>query len=177
MSIKTYRWFSLVCGILLIIFSFMLFSNPVSGLITVAVFLGIALLIHGFGELSMYFSLPHGAKSGWLLAGGLVSVIFGFWILTAQGTLSISIALPFILGAWILFTGVLKVVSCITLREFSKQLSTINLILGIIAIVLGILLLHHPSIGSVIISVVVFVIFLVQGIGCIANFFWCKDLE
>ena len=64
MSIKTYRWFSLVCGILLVIFSFMLFSNPVSGLITVAVFLGIALLIHGFGELSMYFSLPHGAKSG-----------------------------------------------------------------------------------------------------------------
>ncbi|WP_288875179.1 DUF308 domain-containing protein [uncultured Fusobacterium sp.] len=177
MSIKAYRWFSLVCGILLIIFSFMLFSNPVSGLITVAVFLGIALLIHGFGELSMYFSLPHGAKSGWLLAGGLVSIIFGFWILTAQGTLSISVALPFILGAWILFTGILKIVSCITLREFSKQLTTINLILGIIGIVLGIILLHHPAIGSVIISVVVFVIFLVQGIGCIANFFWCKDLE
>ncbi|WP_410207297.1 HdeD family acid-resistance protein [Fusobacterium sp.] len=177
MNIRTYRWFSLVAGVILVIFSFMLFTNPVSSLVTVAALIGIALLIHGFGDFSMYFSLPHDIKSVWLLVGGLISVIFGLWTLTAWGTLSIAVALPFILATWILFSGILRIVSSLSLKDFSPKLAMINVILGIIAIILGIIMLHHPSIGNAIITTVVFVIFFIQGIGCIANFFWYKDQQ
>lgn len=171
---KAYRWISLIVGILLVIFSFMLFSNPVSGLVAAAVFLGVVFLIHGIGEISMYFSLPHDDRSAWLLIGGLVSFIFGVWTLTAQGTVSLAIALPFILATWILFFGVLRIVASISLRALSPQLSTINLILGIIGVVLGFILLHHPAVGDFIIYGVIFAIFICQGIGSIVNFFWLK---
>ena len=177
MNIKTYRWFSLVAGVALIIFSFLLFTNPVSGLVAVAAFLGIALLIHGFGELSMYFTLRHDIKSVWLLVAGLISVIFGLWTLTARGTIAITIALPFIIATWILFSGILRIVSSMTMRAFCPQLATVNIVLGILGIILGIIMLHHPSIGSAIITTVVFIIFFIQGVGCIANFFWYKDWE
>lgn len=171
---KTYRWISLIVGVLLLIFSFTLLSNPVSGLVAAAVFLGIIFLMHGIGEISMYFSLPHDDRSAWLLISGLVSFIFGVWTLTAQGTASLVVTLPFILATWVLFFGVLRIVASISLRAFSPQLSTVSLVLGIIGVVLGFILLHHPTIGDFIISSVVFAIFICQGIGSITNFFLFK---
>ncbi|MBR8701430.1 hypothetical protein IX317_001328 [Fusobacterium sp. DD29] len=177
MSVKTYRWISLLSGVLLVIFSFMMLGNPASGLIAVSIFLGIAFVVHGFGELSMYFTLPHDVKSAWLLVGGLISAIFGLWILTAQGTVSLSIALPFILASWIMFFGILRIVASMSLRAFSIHLSNVNIVLGILGIVLGVVMLNHPAIGSSIITIVIFLIFFCQGIGSIANFLWCSKLD
>lgn len=177
MSVKTYRWISLLSGILLVIFSFMMLKNPASGLIAVSIFLGIAFVVHGLGELSIYFTLSHDLKSAWLLVGGLISTVFGLWILTAQGTVSLSIALPFIIGTWIMFFGILRIVASMSLRIFSPHLSNLNIILGIFGIILGIVMLNHPIIGSTIITIVIFLIFFCQGIGSIANFIWYSNLD
>ena len=177
MKIGTYRWLSLISGVALIMFSFLMLKNPASGLVAVSVFLGIAFAIHGFGELAMYFTLPHDIKSSWLLVGGLLSLIFGLWILTARGTVSLSVALPFILASWILFFGILRVVASMSLRVFSKQLSNINIVLGLLGIVLGVVLFNHPTIGSRIISIVIFLIFFCQGIGSVSNFLWYSNWD
>ena len=59
--------------------------------------------MHGIGEISIYFSVEKDAKHSWLLVGGLISLIFGIWTLSVQGTLSMALALPLVIATWIIF--------------------------------------------------------------------------
>ena len=104
-------------------------------------------------------------------SGGLISLIFGIWTLSVQGTLSMALALPLVIATWIIFFGVMRVISWIQLKKYSNPLSSMNLILGFVGIILGAILLRRPDITDVLISMVLFIVFLVQGIASIGNFF------
>lgn len=171
MGVKGYRYLSLISGILLVIFSFMILQERGEGILTLAVFIGIGFIMHGIGEISIYFSVEKDAKHSWLLVGGLISLIFGIWTLSVQGTLSMALALPLVIATWIIFFGVMRVISWIQLKKYSNSLSSMNLILGFVGIILGAILLRRPDITDVLISMVLFIVFLVQGIASIGNFF------
>lgn len=177
MTTKTYRWLSLISGIILIAFSFMLLTYKGEGVLTLSVFIAIGFIMHGIGDMSIYFSTDKGARHGWLMVGGIVSLIFGMWTLTIPGTIGMAIALPLVIATWIIFYGVLRIVSWVHLKEWSSAAGNMNLIMGLIGIILGFVLLRKPEVTDFLISIVLFIVFIVEGVASIGNFFLYKGVN
>lgn len=175
MSVKSYRYLSLIAGIFLVAFSFMMLQERGEGILTLAVFIGIAFIFHGVGEISMYFGTSNTNKHGWLLVGGIISLIFGMWTLSVPGTIGMALALPLVIATWIIFFGVLRIVAGFHLKKEVGAGANMNLLIGLISVILGFVLLRRPDITDFVVTIILFIIFLVQGIGSIGNFFLYKQ--
>jgi uncharacterized membrane protein HdeD (DUF308 family) len=99
----------LILGLLYLIAGFFVLANPLAGLLSFTFILGITIFVQGIIQVSMAFQVRRIAPNwGWMLASGLIGIIFGiiiwsdlsyasFWLI---GTL-IGVNLLFD-GVWIL---------------------------------------------------------------------------
>jgi len=104
---------TLLCGIALV-------ANPLlaAGMLTVMV--AIYLILDGIVEIAGGFQLRPKPGSGWMIFGGIVSILLGFMI-WGQFPLSGPYALGILLGIKLFFVGLIMVTGGSTLRSLAKS--------------------------------------------------------
>jgi len=84
-------------------------------IVALALLLGIFWVANGVIELFTAFSNREASGRGWLVAMGIVSIVAGVLLLAIPG-LSL-VVMVFLIGAWLIFFGVLQTVLALRLRS------------------------------------------------------------
>lgn len=99
-------WISLLLGILYVVVAVSLMFAPLSGYAVLSILFSISMLFSGLLEISFAVSNRKNVSSwGWYLAGGIIDMIFGFYLI-AYPLLSMEV-IPFIIAFWLMFRGLL----------------------------------------------------------------------
>ncbi len=135
-------------GIVSLIFGVLVLVWPQTTVVILVVLFGIYAIIDGITAGVHWFSARRGPvahrSSGWVLAGGIVSVLAGLVALLVPGLTALAIAL--VIGIWALLLGITQVILAIAGRK-AVSLWWVGLVSGILAIIFGLILLIFPGAG------------------------------
>ena len=104
----------------------------------------------------------------WKLAEGILDVLFGF-ILIANPEIT-AVVIPFMIGFWAVFYGILLTVGAFSSVKFNLAL----LIAGIMTIILGYIIMFNPIVLGLTISIWIGITLLFVGI---SNVFFAFDIK
>ena len=175
MNTKALRIFSLIMGIIVVAFGITMFFFPMEAYAMIVFLIPVVILLHGVSCLASYFGSDlDSSSSGWVLADGVLSSIVGGWLLFSPDITAMS--LPMIFGFWVLFAGVLRIISSITVRNEVRAWIWL-LLWGIASVLLGIFLLNHLVLAGTIITYLTVICFVFMGIMSILQFFILKHVK
>ncbi len=164
------RWAMLLAGILFIVIGVWTIFTPVANLVGIALMISIMMLASGISEIMAYFGGDQATHSGWVLAGGILSVVFGIWLMVGQNTLAMAAVLPFVFAAWVASAGMLRAVGSFSLKEKGGEYWGWVLALGILETILGFVLMYFPVLSTVVITILLSALFITHGINDMAVF-------
>ncbi|MDK2905358.1 MAG: hypothetical protein PWR12_1434 [Eubacteriaceae bacterium] len=151
-----------LAGIILFSASAFTFLKGENALVEIAPYLGLSMLFSGLINIYIYRRTEkslHG--SHWLLADGVSTSLLSLFLLFNQ---MIQAALiPFFLGVWELFTGILKLLDCKELKEDAVSGWRCFCLLGSIELISGVASLLKPVDEFMGMNVVVAIILFIQG--------------
>ncbi len=159
-------WFTLLRGILSILFGIMTFVWPGLTVISLTILWGAYALVDGVMAIVTAFRSSSAATSSrwWLGLAGVVGVLAG--LLTFVFPLGTSLGLLIFLSAWLVVSGVLQIVGAIRLREQIDNEWLLGLV-GLLSIVLGISLVAFPGSGLVSVAWMIGTFAIIAGISFI----------
>lgn len=166
------NWDSLVLGIFYIIIAIIAFRDPETSLMSIAVLLGISVILSGIGEITLgsrlnkYYDYDNYNAS---IFSGVIQIILGIIILADIQTTFM--ALPYIFAIWFIFTSIMGIVISSPLKIFANGAWTSLLVLNILGIILGVMMINNPMSASLTIITLVGIYFLVLGIRSIIHAF------
>ena len=165
-----------IAGVLLIIAGIVCLRNPDVALGSMSLILGIAMLFSGVVDI-LVFAWAHNyiAGSGWFLLDGIVTVLLSLFVLCND--LFIAIALPFIFGMWLLFSGISKFVNSFDLQRLGVRGWGWFTALGVLLAVAGFVSFLSPMASIFAMAVIVGMLLIIQGIafilrGCFSSRLW-----
>ena len=157
---KNAGYLSIVLGLIFIIFP--MFS---AGLVSLIV--GLSLLFFGISAASMGWNMKNEVDDIFpmiILAIGIIAVIFGFLFIFYIDALSFLVAIQFyIVGFIMIVFGIAGLFSHMT--STSTLSSLLVLLMGIIAIALGIFAINEP----VYIAIIIGIVLIIEGIGLLIS--------
>src|SRR5450755_3044454 len=118
-KLKTW-WLLSAAGILFIAFGIFCFLNPWSAYLNLVICSGVALLLNGF-LLILASSLTDAQwkqEKNWMIAESMIDLLFGS-LLVFNPLLTV-IALPFLIGSWILSKGIIKIITSLLLKRIIR---------------------------------------------------------
>ncbi|MGN8850966.1 HdeD family acid-resistance protein [Bariatricus sp. HCP28S3_C2] len=123
--------------------------------------LGVAMMFSGIIDIVIFASgHDYMAGSGWFLADGILTVLMSLFIL-GNGWFT-AMTISFILGMWLIFSGITKLVHSFDLQKLGvKGWFTV---LGILLTVIGFLSFTHPFASIAAMAWVIGFFLLLQGI-------------
>ena len=109
-----------IAGILLIACGIMCLADPGLALASMSLYLALAMLVSGIIDI-VIFARGNGNMigAGWFLADGILTVLLSLFLLFHQAFTLLS--LPFIVGMWLLFSGISKFVNSFELKRFGVR--------------------------------------------------------
>lgn len=167
---KTMRWLLLLSGILWILLGVTTILTPAATLVSLALFISLMMLLSGITEVFAYFADEPVFRSGWLLAGGILSVLLGLWLLIGQGYEALAVMIPFVFAAWVVSAGITRAVGAFSLKAAEYANWGWVLALGILEALLGFLLLYSPLLSLLLTTTLITVLFFSRGISNITVF-------
>lgn len=170
-ELKQFRWFLLVTGILILLLGLFMFTTPLENLVAVAIFIALAMLLSGISEIVCFFSEDKTGRSTWLLASGILSMLFGMWVLFGSGMPAMVVALPLIFAIWILTGGIMRSIGAFKLKEVGVGSWWIILIIGLLSAVLGFILMFSPVMSAFVAAYTLAFIITLHGLNNIFIFF------
>lgn len=175
-TLKTINWFTLIAGILIAILGIVMLFTPLENLVTLAIFIGISMLISGISEIVSFCGEEKGQRSGWLLASGIITTLFGVWTLFGRGTAALVAVLPFIFAVWIMTSSITRIAGSVSLKTEGFGGWGWILALGIIGTIFGFVLLFTPVLSGMIVAYSLAFMFISYGINSIVIFFRMRKL-
>lgn len=166
----TNRNTSLIFGILLLILGGVLLIWPLLTSKFVTFIVCFVMFLYGLSEIARhnYHKTEHVISYGGL-ANGIITSIFSLMLLfTPEARLA---NLGVLLAAWVLFTGVMRTVGALNVKNTGAGNWKWNLGTGVLGIAIGIMMLFEPLFGVMAISYTIPIIFFMQGISAIAMYF------
>jgi uncharacterized membrane protein HdeD (DUF308 family) len=174
--LKKLWWFTLLRGIVLVLLAFFVFRHPVNALIGVAIYIGIGLLITGILQTAVSFGLKNTSPNwGWVLAGGLIDIVFGF-VLLSNPVLTAS-TLPFVVGFWIIVSGIMSFADAFQSRKEGNSLWGLGMLGGALSVVIGYFIMSNILVGALTITTWMGIGFAIAGIVNIVIGFKLKALK
>ena len=166
MSKKIVRVISVVAGVLLIVSGIYCIFREDVALMTGAVILGLSMLLSGVLEL-VIFAKAGGTMlgSGWLLLDGLLTVILSLFMLF-NGFFTL-LYMPFLFSAWLMFSGIFRIVSAVDMRAFGARYWWVTLIFAIVLTVVGFLGFMDPWVSLEAMSITIGIVFILEGLDSI----------
>ena len=165
-----------IAGILLIAAGILCLADPGLALVTMSLYLGIAMLVSGIIDI-IIFARGNGRMigAGWFLAAGILTVLRALFLLFHQAFTLLS--LPFIAGMWLLFSGTGKFVNSFELRRFGVRGWGWFTAWGVVLMLAGFLSFVDPIANLFVLSALVGVMLVLQGIvsigrACFSHRLW-----
>lgn len=173
-KIKWIKWLSLIAGVMLIIGGITLLVDPLNTTLGLVQFISSILIAVGIIRVIRYFS-DRKNNTGSMLVGGIIDIILG--IMMFKNLTASTIAFTTVISFWVLMNATIQIVVSIDFRKIGVKNWWINLILGIIGTVFGIMLIGNFGLSATYISILVASYFIMFGLGFIATFFGIRRLE
>jgi len=186
---KALKWFLLLSGLWIIGLGITSLIRPLDGLAAIVIFFGIGILISGISEIGSFCGAGKGNRSGMMLASGIMSTLFGIWVIFGRGTDVITYILLFVFAAWVMASGIARIVDAVYKKPilvnsggaaviaYDGKINIWGLVLGILATIAGFSLMFNPFMSARIITIVMAFMFITYGIGSIQFFFHLRKLE
>lgn len=175
-TFKTINWLMLISGVLIAILGITMLFTPLQNLVTLAVFIGIAMLISGISEIASFCGEEKGYRSGWMLASGIITSLFGVWTMFGRGSLTLAAIIPFVFAVWVMTSSIMHIVGSTALKAEGFGGWGWILTFGIIGAVLGFLLLFSPLLSGFVVSFSIAFMLISYGIDNIILFFRMRSL-
>ena len=134
------------------------------------------MLFSGLLEISFAVSNRKNVSSwGWYLAGGIIDMIFGFYLI-AYPLLSMEV-IPFIIAFWLMFRGFSSVGYAMDLKRYGTRDWGWYIAFGILAVICSLIILWQPAIGALYAVYMISFAFLIIGFFRIMLSFELKSLH
>jgi uncharacterized membrane protein HdeD (DUF308 family) len=154
-------WLALLIGVLSIAAGIIVILKPSNSLATLAVVIGIFILVDGIAEIVA--AIAGDTQSRGLLAIiGALSVVFG--VLLIRHPLGGVRAVALLLGIWLIAAGVVRLIEAFAWPGHRIWRILVALVLGIA----GIVIVSEPHIGYATLAVIAGIGFILYGLGMIA---------
>ncbi len=171
-SLRTYKWLLLIAGVLLVIVGIVMFSTPVENYIGLALFISISMIFSGISDIVNFLSNDKEFRSGWLLASGGVTLVFGCWLIFKNGAFeSLLIVIPFVFSGWIIAAGIIRAIGAINLKDLNVRGWNWILLFSLAGIGFGLVLLFNPFLTAGTISYMIPLLFISHGVNSVMMFF------
>ena len=99
-------------------------------------------------------------KWGWFVALGLVLIVLG--VIALGDVMAVTLVSVIFIGAMLLVGGIIQVIHAFMTKDWGAFL--LNLLIGILSAIGGVLIMDEPVAGSIVITIFVAVAFVVGGI-------------
>jgi uncharacterized membrane protein HdeD (DUF308 family) len=141
-------WVLLLQGILALIIGFMILAWPALTLSVLVIFIGAFAFVDGIFALAALSQAEKGRR-GLLILQGVCGIAIGIIAFIWTGITLVVLLILFM--AWLLVTGIFKLIAAIKLPsgESSKWLLGLN---GVLSIIIGVLLISLPGIEGLILT-------------------------
>ena len=100
------KWFTLISGVLTFLIGIWIFANPLVVTASIGWLLALIIFLVGITGFIDYMSKSHEERTIWNLLQSIVSIIFGFILLTSS-IFSLTTAVVTIAAYWIILIGIL----------------------------------------------------------------------
>ena len=151
-------WLLLLVGVLSIAVGVTILFKPGDSLATLAVIVGIFVLIDGILELAA--SLMHSTQNrGMVALLGALTAIVGVLLIRhpVQGIVFVAL----LIGIWLIAVGVIRIAAAFEVDENRGW----NIIAGLVELIAGIVIVSDPNIGYATLAVLAGIAFIVNGMG------------
>jgi len=169
-------WLTLLRGVILVLLALFVFRHPVNALIGVAIYIGVSLLLTGMLQTGFSISLRDTFPNwGWVLAGGLLDIVFGF-VLLSNPALTAS-TLPFVVGFWIIVSGIMSFADSFQSKKEGNSLWGLSMVGGVLSVIVGYFIMSNIIMGALTITTWMGIGFLIIGIVNIIVGFKLKSIK
>jgi len=137
----------IIRGVLAILFGVVVIAWPQATVLVTVILFGIFAVADGILAIVQWAGQRRhgrGRGLGWLLAGGIVSVLAGVAVLAWPGPTVLVVS--FIIGLWALLLGISQIVLAIAVRKVVLSW-WLGLVAGIVAVLVGLVLVTNPTVG------------------------------
>ncbi|WP_110685681.1 HdeD family acid-resistance protein [Salinicola aestuarinus] len=148
-------------GVIAVIFGLIAIFRPLGAIAALTWIMGLLALAEGVATLYMVATTYQGAGRRWLLAYGVISLLFG--LLALFDPLSLASALLVLVGLWLIIAGVYRLLLGLRLRRGVPGEGW-TVLSGVLALLLGILLVVSPLSGLVATALWIGIVALLYGI-------------
>lgn len=102
-------------------------------------------------------------NNGWILTEAIITFILG--VLVLSGQIAADAAVPMVFGLWVMFSGILRVVTATMINRSNKKANFVwTLIIGLLCGAGGLCAFLNPVIAGLAIAVLLGILFVLQGI-------------
>ncbi|MCL1809814.1 MAG: DUF308 domain-containing protein [Clostridiales bacterium] len=161
------RILAVVTGIALMLTGIWAFWQRGAVFLSIAFVLGCVMVFTGLASILVYFFAPGKQDGfGWFFAEGFVTLILGCIVLANQLATD-AMVLPFF-GMWVLFCGVMRIVSSLHLVMVKNNSWIVNLFLGLLSTVVGVYAFFNQIAAGLPLILLTGVFFMMQGVNVLA---------
>nr|WP_294454956.1 DUF308 domain-containing protein [uncultured Rothia sp.] len=168
--LSKYNWMSLITGVLLVVISLYLFSNPEVPLAILGSTFAVVILLGGVFELVRYFGALKPARTGWDLVNGILTVVVGLILLSASAGAQATY-IPTIVGVWLIAWALIRLMTAQGLKYLSFAAGRHLQFSAIGTLILGLLVLLFPMCFGVAAVWMAALALLVTGLVFVGDFF------
>lgn len=152
-----------ITGVAFIALGIICISRPMSTLISLAWIIGLLSLISGIATLLNWFNLKgYFPQSGSILLSSILQILLGFFFL--KHDLAFATILPLVFAIFLIIEGINLAIRSFDYKKIGFKLWWLNLVLGIVAAVLGFISVGTPSFGGATLSTVLGIGLIIIGI-------------
>ncbi len=157
-------WVILLQGILLIILSIYIFSNPAEVLAGISFWFGLIVVVAGLLGIIGWFVADKSEKEDMSLVWSILTSAFGFLMLF--NLVAIMKAITVIFGLWILVSGLLLLINSWSLKG-GNPISWVMAVAGILSLLAAVMMIFNLGIGAIGISTLLGLQVLLTGIALV----------
>ncbi len=173
---KSIKWLLLISGILIVIIGIATLFTTLDNLATLAVFIGILMLISGISEIISFCNRQKAYRSDWMLASGILTTHFAVWVLYESRMEALIAILPFVLAVWVILSGIMRIIGSISIKSEGMNLWRWILGFSMLSVILGFLLLFSSILPALILSCLIGLTLVSYGLNNIIIFFRLKRI-
>lgn len=137
-------WVLLLYGLVALVFGAVAILQPLAAATALAWAIGVMAVVEGVISLVALFGGNCGVSRGWLAVYALASLVFG--VLAVINPLATASVLVLLLAVWLIVAGIHRIVFAVRVRRHIQG-EWLLILSGVLAIVLGALLVANPLAG------------------------------
>ena len=141
---------TIILGVLLLIGGVYCVFAPVATYSALAWVIGLSMFVEGIGGIITWSDRRKmGLANGWTLAAAIVSIVLGVFLLGSYVLqFAVDMFIAYMIAIWLVVAGIARVVAAVSSRNNQRQAGgsgwVLQLVLGILIAILGILCIFNP---------------------------------